>query len=69
MQTNPSQRAVLALVLDEHPDQLTADDLEREVGGAEQAIYDLAAVGLLRRQGESVLPTRAALHFERLESL
>jgi hypothetical protein len=69
MQANPSQRAVLALVLDEHPDQLTTADLEREVGTSEQAIQDLAVVGLLRRQGDSILPTRAALHFERLEAL
>jgi hypothetical protein len=31
-------------------------------------VRDLIGVGLLRREGATVLPTRAALHFERLES-
>jgi hypothetical protein len=67
-----TQRALLAFVLHEHPAQLTADDLTLEVGqadGTDRAIGVLVSVRLLRRQGESVLPTRAALHFERLESL
>ena len=67
-----TQRAVLTLVLDEHPAQLTGDDLALEVGRGdptERAVRDLVAVGLLRRQCEAVLPSRAALHFERLESL
>lgn len=63
------QRVVLALVLAEHPTQLTAEELAREVGGAvDQAIDDLGRTGLLRREGASVLPTRAALHFDRLPS-
>jgi hypothetical protein len=61
------QRAVLAFVLAEHPSQLTAGDLTREVGeGAEQAIDGLARAGLLRREDAAILPTRAALHFDRL---
>ncbi len=61
------QRAVLALVLNEHPAQLTGEEIAREVGkDAEQATDDLVSVGLLRREGASVLPTRAALHFEGL---
>lgn len=83
MQSKPSQRseneredertqsAVLALVLAEHPAHLTARELAREIGEGddfERAVRDLTAVGLLRREGESVLPTRGALHFDRLES-
>lgn len=64
-----TQRAVLALILSEHPAQLTTGELSREVGTAvEQAVDDLAGFGLLRREGQSVLPTRAALHFDRLGS-
>lgn len=71
-QGNPdarTRRAVLSLVLHEHPTLLTADEVAREVGAddaTERAMRDLSAVGLLRREGETVLPTRAALHFDRL---
>jgi hypothetical protein len=66
-----TQRAVLSLVLAEHPAQLTIFELAREVSrdesdAAERAIRDLVGVGLLRCEGASVLPTRAALHFDRL---
>lgn len=64
-----AQRAVLALVLCEHPATLTASEIGREVGSGdatERALFDLVARGLLRREGESMLPTRAALHFDRL---
>lgn len=63
------QRAVLGLVLYEHPDALCVDALALEVGeGAEQAVAGLVAVGLLRRQGEVVSATPAAIHFDRLGS-
>lgn len=64
-----SQRAVLSLVLHEHPAILASNEVEREVGpgdATERAVRDLTGVGLLRREGASVLPTRAALHFDRL---
>jgi hypothetical protein len=64
------QSAVLGLVLYEHPIQLTSEDLRREVGdddATDRAIGELVAVGLLRRERESILPTRAALHFDCLE--
>lgn len=64
-----SQRAVLSLVLHEHPAILASDEVEREVGSGdatERAMRDLTGVGLLRREGVSVLPTRAALAFDRL---
>jgi hypothetical protein len=67
-QGNPrTQRAVLGLVLYEHPDALSADALGREVGeDAAQAIGDLVAAGLLSRDGEAVRATCAAVHFDRL---
>jgi hypothetical protein len=64
-----AQRAVLSLVLDEHPAVLASDEVEREIGpgdAVERAVRDLTGVGLLRREGASILPTRAALHFDRL---
>jgi hypothetical protein len=68
-----TQSAVLSLVLNEHPAQLTICEVAREVtvdeGDApERAVRDLVGVGLLRCEGASVLPTRAALHFDRLSS-
>jgi hypothetical protein len=64
-----AQRAVLSLVLFEHPALLAASEVEREIGpgdATERAMHDLTRAGLLRREGASVLPTRAALHFDRL---
>lgn len=68
-----AQRAVLALVLFEHPDHRTIPDLARELNAAEdfndaveRAIRDLVGVGLLRCERGRVLPTEAALHFDRL---
>jgi hypothetical protein len=68
-----TQSAVLSLVLNEHPAQLTICEVAREVtvdegDGPERAVRDLVGVGLLRCEGASVLPTRAALHFDRLSS-
>jgi hypothetical protein len=70
------QRAVLAFVLAEHPTQLTIPDLARELcerpedfaegDAVERAVRNLAGVGLLHRHDAFVLPTRAALHFDRL---
>jgi hypothetical protein len=64
-----AQRAVLSLVLHEHPTLLTLGDLAMEIapeGAVGEAVRDLTAVGLLRREGGSVLATRAALCFDRL---
>jgi hypothetical protein len=66
-QSTPS--AVLALVLAEHPTLLTLGDLAMEIedeDGVGDAVRDLVSVGLLRREGDSVLPTRAALTFDRI---
>jgi hypothetical protein len=63
------QRAILALVLGEQPTLLTLGDLAMEIEPEEavgQAVRDLTAIGLLRREGDSILPTRAAVHLDRL---
>jgi hypothetical protein len=64
-------RAVLSLVLAEHPAILAASEIEQEVGAGdatERALRDLISVGLLRREGALILPTRAAVHFDALDS-
>jgi hypothetical protein len=65
-----TQRAVLGLVLDAHPQSLTIPDLAREIDqgdAVERAVRDLVGVGLLDCEGVSIRPSAAALHFERLE--
>jgi hypothetical protein len=75
-----TERALLALLLDEHPTRLTLADVrlalrptdpEREFAGTdavERAVRELVAAGLLHREGQFVIPSRAALYFERLEA-
>jgi hypothetical protein len=72
-----TQRAVLLLILDEHPDRLTTTELSKALNGGQddwfgndnihRAVYELAGAGLLHHHGEFLRPSRAALHFERLE--
>lgn len=71
------QAGVLRHVLSLHPHALTLDELVRELtAGAigfaerdriERAVRDLGAGGLLHRDGDRVLPTRAAILFYELE--
>jgi len=67
--SNPqTRRAVLGLVLHEHPKEWTSDDLRREFGDDTRgAIVNLLEAGLLKREGDYVRPTRPALNFYRLE--
>lgn len=69
------ESAVLHQLLNLHPAQLTLEELKREMGGGrdfadrdalERAVRDLAAVGLVHRGAEFVVPTRAALRFSDL---
>jgi len=61
-------RAVLGLVLYEHPKEWTARELREEIGNdARGAIVDLLAAGLVKREGDFIRPTRPALNFYRLE--
>lgn len=70
------QEAILYYLLREHPDQLTVAELIREFSHGEAEATDdnrielclaeLVGAGLLRREGETIRPTRAALRFHRL---
>lgn len=63
------QSAVLDHVLCLHPTLLSVDEVEREIDPGEptrRAMRDLISAGLIRREGETVLPTLAALHSRRL---
>ena len=71
-----TESAVLSVLLDLHPTQLTIAELVREVAGAEagfaerdaveRAVRDLGGAGLLHRVDERTFPTRAALRFSEL---
>jgi hypothetical protein len=70
------ESAVLQHVLFLHPAAIALEDLVRELGGdgnsfaerdaLERAVRDLCGVGLLRRSGSLLLPSRAALRFDEL---
>lgn len=70
-----TERAVLAFLLDQYPTRPTVDELPfaldardfAEKDAIARAVRELVAVGLLRAEGELIGPTRAAVHFERLE--
>lgn len=71
-----TESAVLTVLLDLHPTQLTLEELVREVAGEdapfaerdaiERAVRDLGGAGLLHRVEERTFPTRAALRFSEL---
>lgn len=71
-----TERAVLAVLLDEYPTRLTVNELIRlldpkdfaEKDAIRRAVKELTGAGLLRVDGELVGPTRAAIHFDRLEA-
>jgi len=65
-----NQRALLALALHEFPTHLQRRTLGWQIttGEAlERAITDLVIAGLLFREGETMLPTLPARHFDWLE--
>jgi hypothetical protein len=71
-----TEAAVLQQLLFLHPAQLSFDELLRELTGdaddfaerdaVERAVHDLAAAGLLHRNGKLLVPTRAALRCDEL---
>jgi hypothetical protein len=70
------EAVVLRQLLALHPVQLTLKELNREIAGeegdfalldaVERAVRELAAAGLAYRNGEVVLPSRAALRLDEL---
>jgi len=70
------EAAVLRQLLALYPAQLTVEELNREIAGeegdfalvdaVERAVRELAAAGLVHRNGEVVLPSRAALRLDEL---
>jgi len=63
-----TRRAVLGLLLYEHPKEWSSRQLREEIGDdARGAIADLLDAGLVKREGDYVRPTRPALNFYRLE--
>jgi hypothetical protein len=70
------EAALLMQLLALHPTQVTIGELMREIGAgsedfarrdaAERAVRDLAAAGLLHRNDDLVVPSRAALRFDEL---
>jgi hypothetical protein len=71
-----AEDAVLRRVIDLHPAHLSERELALDLVGAwlaprcetyEVAIEQLVADGLLRREGDSIHPTRAALRAEEVE--
>ena len=68
----PMQRAILAFMLYEFPAQTTKEELRYVMGSdkgkeVHRAIRNLDGVGLVWREGDFVLPTLAARHFDWLE--
>jgi hypothetical protein len=76
MEDTMIEAAVLQQLLALHPVQLTLSDLKREIAdensefalrdAVDRAVRELTAAGLALRNGEIVLPSRAALRFDEL---
>jgi len=76
MEDTMIETTVLQQLLALHPVQLTLSDLKREIAGedsefplrdaVERAVRELTAAGLALRNGEVILPSRAALRFDEL---
>ncbi len=72
-----TEAAVLRWLLALHPAQIAFDEVLRAVcedpddfaqrDAVERAVRDLTTAGLLHRNGELVVPSRAALRFDELE--
>lgn len=65
-----NQRALLALALFEFPNHLQRRDLGWQIAHTaplERAIFELVTAGLLFCEGDEMLPTLPARHFDWLE--
>jgi hypothetical protein len=67
-----TEQAVLALLVDEHPAQLSRDELMREFAPdvqvfVDDALHALVGAGLAHRHGPFIFATRAAVTYERLQ--
>jgi hypothetical protein len=65
-----NQRALLALALHEFPTHLQRRKLGWQIAtgeALERAIFELVTAGLIFREGDELLPTLAARHFDWLE--
>lgn len=70
------EAVILEQLLALHPTQVTFEELLREIAtdpedfaerdAVERAVHDLTAAGLLHRNNEFVVPSRAALRFDQL---
>jgi hypothetical protein len=70
------EAAVMRQLLALYPVQLTVEELAREIGGesadfaqtdaVERAVRELVAAGLAHRNGDVVIPSRAALRLDEL---
>jgi predicted transcriptional regulator len=76
VQDTTIEAAVLRQLLALHPVQLTVEELAREIGGesadfaqadaVERAVRELAGTGLAHRNGDVVIPSRAAMRLDEL---
>jgi hypothetical protein len=69
-----TEHAVLGFVIEELPCLMTVPEIVREIDPTDadavrRAVRSLLAAGLLRQEGASLLPTRAAVRFERIWSV
>jgi hypothetical protein len=72
-----AQQAILTMLLDIHPGQLSFDEVVREMTSSpndladrdavHNAVTDLVGAGLLHRHGEFVFATRAAMRSDELK--
>jgi hypothetical protein len=72
------ERAVLGFLIYEYPERMAIPELSRVLNGGsgdfdsedavERAVRELVGAGLLKGDGPYIVPTKAALYFDALES-
>lgn len=73
------ERLILLATLDAYPEIYSKDELVREItqgltdfaicDAVERVVRELSALGLLHSFGRLVIPSRAALHFDRIDDV